>query len=233
MKKITRNEMVRYAAKLFKVSAADILADRRPAHIHRARIALYIAIWEKGRREGKAPSYTSIGRTMQRDHSTIIHGMDKARYLMERDPEFREAVEKIIAATVTDLPPPPAVEPVYKKETCNPKLHTIELLYQQRERPMDNPEYTEECINTALERAGVKMIRVYWDGEIATSEDPPRFNVYYDEEGTGVTVTDEGRYFEVTRFNGRSYGMLGSARTLVQLINMLEGELTPTSEEAA
>ena len=201
MAELTKSEVIRYAAHLFNLKPADILSDKRHAPIHRARVALYMGFWERMAVAGREPCYSAIGRIMRRDHSTIIHGIAKARYMLTRDADFRQAVEKIVKATTDDLP---------KQAPCNLKLQDIEAPHQQRERPMDS-EYTEKSINTALDRAGVKSIRAYWDGEIVTPDEPARFDVYVKDDETGVYITDHGHDFEVTRLcDDRVHRPIGS-----------------------
>lgn len=229
MTEMTKSEVIRYAAHLFNLKAADILSDRRFANIHRARLALYMGFWERMAIAGRTPCYSAIGRTMRRDHSTIIHGIDRARYIMARDAEFREAVEKIAKATTDDLPIPQ----LKQEAPCNLELHTLDALHQQRERPMDS-EYTEKCINTALDRAGVKSIRAYWDGEIVTPNEPATFDIYVNDDETGVYVTDHGRHFEITRkCEDRVHRPVGSARTFAQLAELLEEEFLTVDKEVA
>lgn len=232
MADLTKSEVIRYAAHLFNLKPADILSDKRAASIHRARVALYMGFWKRMAAAGRQPRYSAIGRIMCRDHSTIIHGIAKARYMLTRDADFREAVQKIVKATTDDLPP---FIPQPKQQTpCNLELQALEALHQQRERPMDDPEYTEESINTALKRSGVKSIRVYWDGEIVTPDEPARFDVYVKDDETGVYIADHGHDFEVTRLcDDRRHRPIGSARTYIQLIKVLEDNLLTVEKEAA
>ena len=93
-------------------------------------------------------------------------------------------------------------------------------------------EYTEKSINTALDRAGVKSIRAYWDGEIVTPDEPARFDVYVKDDETGVYITDHGHNFEVSRLcDDRVHRPIGSARTYAKLIEVLKEEFL--TEEVA
>ena len=105
MAELTKSEVIRYAAHLFNLKPADILSDKRLAPIHRARVALYMGFWERMAVAGREPCYSAIGRIMRRDHSTIIHGIAKARYMLTRDADFRQAVEKIVKATGWSIKP--------------------------------------------------------------------------------------------------------------------------------
>lgn len=220
---MTKTEIVAFTAHLFNLKPGDILGDHRFARIHRARLAIYAGLWRRAELSGKQPSYSAIGRVVHRDHSTVIHGLRKAFYMMERDADFVAAVYRIATATVDDLPPLPP---------CNPELHDVGELDQQQERSMDNPEYTEGRINTAIARSGIKGLKVYWDGEIVSREEPPRFEVYLHEDGTDVFVTDDGRDFGVTRYcSDRVYRPIGSARNYDKLAELLRDTFITTEEE--
>lgn len=59
-------------SKSYGVTAADILGRRRFAEIVLARHALYAELWHEGY------GVAEIGRTLSRDHTTIIHGLRSA-----------------------------------------------------------------------------------------------------------------------------------------------------------
>lgn len=84
------HEIQRAVSEEFGISQAILKSDRRSRKIARARFAGY---WLA--REITTASFALIGRMMQRDHTTILHGCTRADYLMEQDAEFREKVQKI------------------------------------------------------------------------------------------------------------------------------------------
>lgn len=212
---MTKTEIVAFAARLFCIKPGEIFEDIRFARVHRARLALYAGLWLRTELSGKRPSPSAIGRAMRRDHSTVIHGIRRTQYLMERDADFLEAVCRIALATINDLP----------TSSCNAELHGVGETDQQQERPMDNPKYTEERTNAALVRAGIKDIEVYWNGDIFSEEDPPVFEAYLRDDATGVFIADLGRSFDVTRYcSDGVYRPVGDARTFDKLAELLRDE---------
>lgn len=212
---MTRLEVVAFAAHIFCIKPAEIFEDIRSARVHRARLALYAGLWLRAELSGKRPSYSGIGRVMRRDHSTVIHGTRRAQTIMERDADFIEVVCQIALATVNALPTP----------SCNAELHGVGGMDQQQERTVDNPKYTEERINSALTRAGIKDIEVYWDGDICSEEEPPVFEAYLRDDGTDVFIKDLGRSFDVTRYcSDGVYRPVGDARTFDKLAELLRDE---------
>jgi hypothetical protein len=53
------------------------------------QVAMYLATWLT------KSSLTTIGRSFDRDHTTIIHARDKTKKMIAADPQFRERVELI------------------------------------------------------------------------------------------------------------------------------------------
>jgi chromosomal replication initiation ATPase DnaA len=79
--------ILRRCCQLFGVCEKDLLGDNRFPFLCTARFALYKALRLRGL------NYAEIGRRVGgRDRSTVRHGTDRADYIMERDPEFAEAV---------------------------------------------------------------------------------------------------------------------------------------------
>lgn len=84
---------------LFDVHPRDLVSDARFGFLMPARFALYKSMHMRGL------AYAEIGRRCgNRDHSTIIHGVRRADYFMERDPEYARKVN--VLATLNLLPPP-------------------------------------------------------------------------------------------------------------------------------
>lgn len=97
------NDVIDKASELFCVHRRDIAGPYRYGFLMPARFALCKALRERGL------SYPHIGRIMNRDHSTIIHAVERAEYTMERDSGYAEKVQTLI-----DLRPAPA-----EKEEAN------------------------------------------------------------------------------------------------------------------
>ena len=83
------NEVIAAGARMFDLSIDDVRGDARYAYLCRARFALYKALHLRG------ASKALIGKWMHRNHASVIHGIRRADYIMERDPEFRRRVEAI------------------------------------------------------------------------------------------------------------------------------------------
>lgn len=71
----------------FQVSPHEILSPRKNGYLLPARYAVY---WLA--RHATVRSLPAIGRFLNRDHSTITHGVRRAEELMARHPEYKEKV---------------------------------------------------------------------------------------------------------------------------------------------
>lgn len=85
----SKDEFLRQAASQNGCSVKEILSQRRESHIVRVRWACYLALINRGK------SYPQAGLIMNRDHTTIIHGVKKARELIETDASFRAIVDAL------------------------------------------------------------------------------------------------------------------------------------------
>lgn len=92
-------ELVDKASELFDVHRRDILGPYRYNFLMPPRFALCKALRNRGM------SYPHIGRVMGRDHSTVIHAIRRADYMIERDAEFADRVR-----VLTELRPKPIEE---------------------------------------------------------------------------------------------------------------------------
>lgn len=94
-----KKEIINKCAELFDVHPRDLVSDARFGFLMPARFALYKALHLRGW------AYARIGRWLGgRDHTTIIHGVNRATYMMERDPDYEQKVIQL--ATMSLLPPP-------------------------------------------------------------------------------------------------------------------------------
>lgn len=83
-------DLIAEAARVFELKSSEITGPSRQAYVVRARFALCAALRERG------ASYPQIGKWLGgRDHSTIIHAVDRAHYIAERDKHFAKAVERL------------------------------------------------------------------------------------------------------------------------------------------
>lgn len=82
----SKDEFLRKASGLACASVSELLSQRRHGHLVRVRWACYLVLINRGN------TYPQAGSTMKKDHTTIIHGVKKARELMETDSEFRAMV---------------------------------------------------------------------------------------------------------------------------------------------
>ena len=69
--------IVDVVANVTGVPACAILGRCRQPQIARARHMTYLAMYARG------ASFETIGRLMQRDHSTVLHGVRRARQSLE------------------------------------------------------------------------------------------------------------------------------------------------------
>jgi len=84
-----KGEIIRLCATLFAVPVEDIMSPKRNQRIVEARFAFYAALRMRGW------SYPRIGKFLGRDHATVMYGVQRAEYIMERHPLYKEKVEKI------------------------------------------------------------------------------------------------------------------------------------------
>lgn len=91
-----KEDLILACAELFNIHPRDLTGDYRYQFIVRARYALFLALRRRGW------SYPRIGKLLKRDHSSVIHGVKRALYYSERDPEYAAKVE-----TLTRLMPIP------------------------------------------------------------------------------------------------------------------------------
>lgn len=102
----------------YGVTFTDLISERRQAHIVRPRmVAMYLA------KKYTTRSLPQIGRKFGgRDHTTVLHSVNKIPKLMETDAELRAIVgilcEKI-EATIHSLSTPVESAGSYRESTCD------------------------------------------------------------------------------------------------------------------
>ena len=86
----TMEDGINAAAAAFNISVEDVKGRAQPQHIVKARHAyVYVA------RESLKESFPRIAATLGRDHTTAMNSYNRATALLERQDDFREAVDKI------------------------------------------------------------------------------------------------------------------------------------------
>ncbi|UIJ46925.1 hypothetical protein LZK98_08275 [Sphingomonas cannabina] len=91
--------LVADASNLFGVSAAEIMADGRRFAALRARYAIS---WVS--QEATKLSLTEVGRRLgERDHTTIIHALERAKELRGTDANFRRATDELLEGLLERL----------------------------------------------------------------------------------------------------------------------------------
>lgn len=86
-----KKEIIAYCCEIFCVHPRDLLGPARFGFLLPARFALYKALTARGW------SHNRTGAKLNRDRTTITHGVRRAEYLMERDPQFARKVQRLIA----------------------------------------------------------------------------------------------------------------------------------------
>lgn len=86
------------ASELFDIHKRDLDSDIRFAFIMPARFAMYKALRERGW------SYPRIGKLFGKDHSTIMYGVSRADYMIERDEEYAAQVLHLASMRLTPAP---------------------------------------------------------------------------------------------------------------------------------
>lgn len=86
--------IIQRASELFSVHPRDLISSYRFNFIVRARFAMYLALRQRGW------SYCKIGRLMKRNHSSVIHGVQRAEYMVEKDPDFAAKVQELATISI-------------------------------------------------------------------------------------------------------------------------------------
>jgi chromosomal replication initiation ATPase DnaA len=81
-----------YTAKVFEVPQCEILGRNRIPSVARARQAMYAALYD-----GCQTSYTEMAWRLNRDHSTLIYGVKRARAMAEDDNDYAVALARVCA----------------------------------------------------------------------------------------------------------------------------------------
>ena len=105
-------DIIALASRLSCVPVADLLGKSRLKLHTPTRFAICMVAREHGH------SYPQIGKRINRDHSTVIHAVDRAEYMFVRDPDFAVFVmdlRHLVKVTPPFVPGAPLPKPVTRK----------------------------------------------------------------------------------------------------------------------
>lgn len=92
-----KHELIAKCSEMFGVHPRDLLGPARFGFLIPARFALYKAMRIRGW------SFAHIGRAMNRDHTTVIHGVARAEYIMARDEQYRDKVQELVEFRIAPI----------------------------------------------------------------------------------------------------------------------------------
>ena len=92
--------LIEHAAAYYKLSPIDIVGPLRFKHIMRARhVCCYVL------RERFGMSLPLIGKTMHRDHSSVLYAVNKIRWSVQTDKTIAGAVDHLMQVPCTRFIP--------------------------------------------------------------------------------------------------------------------------------
>ena len=113
--------LIEHAAAYFGIEPQAIISHDRSKHLVRAR---HVCFYVMRKRFGL--SYPQIGRTMHRDHSSVIYAVEKLWFDIERNAQIAAAVDHLMAVPCSRFIPawlkqaPPKVWKSYRPEKPKP-----------------------------------------------------------------------------------------------------------------
>lgn len=88
---MTITEIIEIVANKFDVSYGEIIGSTREGYVIPARFAVCIILNRRGM------SMARIGTILgKRDHTTIRHAIQRAEYMIEKDPDYRSFVNYMV-----------------------------------------------------------------------------------------------------------------------------------------
>jgi chromosomal replication initiator protein len=89
---VTIDDILRRVGEVFHVKVQDLRAKTRTKAVAFPRqVAMYLA------RQLTSDSYAEIGRAFGgKDHTTVLHAVNKIDSLLQQDPKFRRTLDHII-----------------------------------------------------------------------------------------------------------------------------------------
>jgi len=95
-KTITIEHIQAKASAFFGLRLADMRAkDRTHAVAFPRQIAMYLA------RQLTHASLAEVGRAFGKDHTTVLHAVDKIQTLLKEDPKFKKTIDTLTQAVTT------------------------------------------------------------------------------------------------------------------------------------
>lgn len=92
----TKIRLLKKASEVFDLSVTELAGNQRYKYLMPARFAMYKTLRERGW------SYPRIGKLFGgKDHSTIIHGVKRADYMIEKDPDYAAKVKVLVNTRLT------------------------------------------------------------------------------------------------------------------------------------
>ena len=92
----TKIRLLNKASEVFDLSVTELAGNQRYKYLMPARFAMYKTLRERGW------SYPRIGKLFDgKDHSTIIHGVRRADYMIEKDPDYAAKVKMLMNTRLT------------------------------------------------------------------------------------------------------------------------------------
>lgn len=140
-------DIITVAAKLSGMSVDAIMGPGRHRKLAYVRHAVYYVARSNGH------SYPQIGARLNRDHSSVIHGLDRAMARAERDPEYAAFLFELtseaalappfvplpekIAVLIPDLPETPKL-PRPKKSAPAPVVIPAHQYFKRNVKPKND-----------------------------------------------------------------------------------------------
>ena len=88
---ITVDKIIDEVSRTYSISKSDIFSKRKTSEIAYARqISMYIV------HELTQLSYTSIGKSFNKDHTTVLYTINKIQKLLDKDPSQKKIIDDII-----------------------------------------------------------------------------------------------------------------------------------------
>lgn len=81
---------IQETARVFEIPHREVLSKLRIPSVTRARQALYAAIYDACQ-----TSYPEMAWRLQRDHTTLVYGVKRARAMAEDDSEYAVALARV------------------------------------------------------------------------------------------------------------------------------------------
>jgi hypothetical protein len=92
----TKIRLLNKASEVFDLSVKELAGNQRYKYLMPARFAMYKTLRERGW------SYPRIGKLFNgKDHSTIIHGVRRADYMIEKDADYAAKVKALMNTRLT------------------------------------------------------------------------------------------------------------------------------------